>query len=237
MPGRKHPFDPNATEKICTKCDAMKPLDAFLPDRRARDGRTSACRVCRALSSRRWRDADPERYRDARRRTYVKHRDALLSHNRMWRIAHRDRLLAYDRRRAEARKASHQDRMQNTEYRQYRQQSSRRWRVLNPEKCRVYNRRYASAHPGFTANNNARRRARIMRAPVIERIDRLEVAERDNWTCHICGQVIKRSELSMDHLVPLSLGGEHSMRNIAAAHRRCNSRRGAGRIPAQLRLM
>lgn len=43
-------------------------------------------------------------------------------------------------------------------------------------------------------------------------------------------------DATMDHLVPLSKGGDHSWENVALAHRSCNSKRGAGRLPAQLRL-
>jgi 5-methylcytosine-specific restriction endonuclease McrA len=48
---------------------------------------------------------------------------------------------------------------------------------------------------------------------------------------------VKRPDASMDHLVPLSKGGDHSWANVALAHRSCNSKRGAGRLSAQLRLV
>lgn len=35
---------------------------------------------------------------------------------------------------------------------------------------------------------------------------------------------------TLDHLVPISQGGEHSYANVRAAHRRCNSRRGIGGV-------
>lgn len=60
-----------------------------------------------------------------------------------------------------------------------------------------------------------------------------EIFDRDNWRCHICGcRVSKDVELcsprfaTLDHLVPLSLGGEHSRANVATACFSCNSRKG-----------
>jgi hypothetical protein len=70
-----------------------------------------------------------------------------------------------------------------------------------------------------------------------ERFGLLEIAERDNWECHICRKPVKQTDWSMDHLIPMSQGGWHLRSNVALAHRLCNSRRGAGRIPAQLRLI
>lgn len=63
----------------------------------------------------------------------------------------------------------------------------------------------------------------------IESVNKNEVYERDNWTCHICGERVPRDvednhplHASIDHVIPLSLGGSHSMSNVRLAHRQCN---------------
>jgi 5-methylcytosine-specific restriction endonuclease McrA len=44
--------------------------------------------------------------------------------------------------------------------------------------------------------------------------------------------------VSLDHVIPLSLGGDHSMANTQAAHLDCNTRKQAGSLgPEQLRLI
>lgn len=71
-----------------------------------------------------------------------------------------------------------------------------------------------------------------------------EIAARDGWICHICQRRIpdkgswtnEDDDPTIDHLVPLSRGGEHTRANVAIAHRLCNSRRGAAGI-VQLRLI
>jgi 5-methylcytosine-specific restriction endonuclease McrA len=41
--------------------------------------------------------------------------------------------------------------------------------------------------------------------------------------CYICGgAIICRSEAELDHVVPLSRGGETSLHNLRWAHKRCN---------------
>lgn len=54
---------------------------------------------------------------------------------------------------------------------------------------------------------------------------RLAVLERDRFICWLCGRV---GADTADHVVPLSLGGDPlDPANLRAAHRSCNSRRGA----------
>lgn len=51
--------------------------------------------------------------------------------------------------------------------------------------------------------------------------------ERDDWTCGICRDKIgSRNEASVDHIIPLSRGGLHSLENVQAAHRNCNYSKG-----------
>ncbi len=68
------------------------------------------------------------------------------------------------------------------------------------------------------------------------RIDPYVIAERDGWTCHLCGDSIDRERhyqgwinpegASVDHVVPLSRGGSNDPANLKAAHWSCNVRRG-----------
>ncbi|GAA0738693.1 hypothetical protein GCM10010199_62020 [Dactylosporangium roseum] len=77
---------------------------------------------------------------------------------------------------------------------------------------------------------DAARRARLAGAVVVEVFDRLDVFERDEWTCRICHASVDRDASpfdpdspTVDHVTPLSRGGEHSLANVQCAHLRCNS--------------
>ncbi|WP_369167789.1 HNH endonuclease [Streptomyces sp. R28] len=60
-----------------------------------------------------------------------------------------------------------------------------------------------------------------------------EIAARDKWRCHLCGIDIDPNcpwpdsmSPSLDHVVPLSLGGAHAPENVRLAHLGCNSAKG-----------
>ena len=84
-------------------------------------------------------------------------------------------------------------------------------------------------------------RARLRLAQV-ERVDPIKVFDRDSWRCQICGRKTPRERRGsinsnapeLDHIVPLSVGGEHSYRNTQCACRSCNATKGSqvyGQIP------
>jgi 5-methylcytosine-specific restriction endonuclease McrA len=62
------------------------------------------------------------------------------------------------------------------------------------------------------------------------RLTKREVLRRDDYTCQYCGQ--RSSYLTIDHVVPRHLGGEHTWENLVAACPACNHRKG-GRLLEQ----
>ncbi|MHB0828007.1 MAG: HNH endonuclease [Schaalia turicensis] len=50
---------------------------------------------------------------------------------------------------------------------------------------------------------------------------------RDQGVCHICRTQVRREDASLDHLIPVSRGGLSIESNLALAHLRCNTSRGA----------
>jgi len=64
------------------------------------------------------------------------------------------------------------------------------------------------------------------------KFNRRNLFARDRNICQYCGKRFSSSELSLDHVVPRSLGGQSTWTNIVCACVRCNVRKG-GRTPEQ----
>ena len=80
------------------------------------------------------------------------------------------------------------------------------------------------------------RLTRFDRLPIqTVRFNRKNVFARDSHTCQYCGQEKPTSQLSLDHVVPRSHGGQTTWENIVCCCLRCNSRKG-GRTPQQARM-
>jgi 5-methylcytosine-specific restriction endonuclease McrA len=94
-----------------------------------------------------------------------------------------------------------------------------------------------------TRRDIKQRRRATKRGATVERVLRRVVFERDGWRCQLCGLTVDRDAQvpahrapTLDHIVPLSAGGEHSYRNVQLAHFICNTRRGSTG-DAQMRLI
>ena len=122
----------------------------------------------------------------------------------------------------------------------------------SPEQRREYNRRYRERNPDkFVWNDTKkaayhRRRARKKTGSAGERIVSRQVFERDGWRCGCCGKRVNPNlawphpkSASLDHIVPLSKGGTHTLANVQCAHLDCNTKKrdNIGGAGDQLRLI
>jgi 5-methylcytosine-specific restriction endonuclease McrA len=97
------------------------------------------------------------------------------------------------------------------------------------------------------ANKEAKRRRRhVVRDRSGQRAERFtstQLFDRDSWRCQLCGVKVRTytkkrnadDEATIDHIVPLSRGGQHDMANCQCACRRCNTAKGA-KMGGQMRI-
>ena len=115
---------------------------------------------------------------------------------------------------------------------EYHRQRGTKWRAANPEGARRLWRK-----------DRARRRA-AERGAQAEDFTHEEIFDRDAWVCQLCRKRIGKTyryphprSASLDHVVPLIDGGEHTRANVQAAHLACNLSKNARGGGEQLRLV
>jgi 5-methylcytosine-specific restriction endonuclease McrA len=153
--------------------------------------------------------------------------EARREYTRQYNLLHPERMARYRLDNAEA-------------LRQHKAEYDRR--PENAERIRQYNRDHYERNKS-TDDYKARRltintRRRIQKlgggAGVVDTIEIAKLVERDGWTCKLCGRAINplltHGDLgyrTVDHVIPLALGGEHSYANTQLAHMRCNMSKGS----------
>ncbi|MCX5998695.1 MAG: HNH endonuclease, partial [Chloroflexi bacterium] len=63
-----------------------------------------------------------------------------------------------------------------------------------------------------------------------KKLTRFEIFTRDRYACQYCRRETR--DLTLDHVVPRSRGGEHTWENVVSCCHQCN-RRKAGRTPEE----
>ncbi len=60
----------------------------------------------------------------------------------------------------------------------------------------------------------------------VVRFCRENIYKRDRYTCQYCDSIFGSKELTLDHVLPVSKGGQKSWTNIVTACRDCNQKKG-----------
>ena len=177
----------------------------------------------RRITNLEWNLANREYYREAMRK---------------WRAANPERNKQNDHRS----KKNNSERVKAYNFLYYRE---------HVEKFKKYAIDYRDTHPGKKQGNciqwrkdnpdrvrsaGAEKRARKKQV-TIEKFLVGEIFERDGWVCQLCHKKVNKTlqyphplSASLDHIIPLSKGGEHSRINVQLAHIRCNMKAYTGGI-------
>jgi len=94
-----------------------------------------------------------------------------------------------------------------------------------------------SAHDEFPVPSVIRRRVyiNVRRRREQSGMKRMRIYIRDKFRCQYCGDKKTASELTLDHIMPRSRGGDNSPVNIVTACLKCNTRK-RDRTPAEARM-
>lgn len=176
-----------------------------------------------------YRDANREKRNEQRRQWYLKNKEKVAAYAQARRLANPEQIRLDDKRYREKyrEKRLFQEKIYRETHREIRNFWHRRWRKRNPEKVKTW---------------GAARRAR-KRGATVEKVSPVEIFERDGWVCQLCGKKVNKRlkyphpmSASLDHILALARGGEHSQANVQLAHLVCHDRAGTGGLK-QLRLM
>lgn len=107
----------------------------------------------------------------------------------------------------------------SAEYRRMESACVKRWASKNPDKTRA-----------IRFNREARKRRGF-----VEVVDPRVVFARDKGCCGVCRLPVAPQEAwHIDHVIPLSRGGQHSYANTQLAHAECNIKKGSA-LPGEAR--
>lgn len=197
--------------KKCSICGKRKLFTQFGKDKHNKDGLDHRCKECARKRGRKSYYKNIEQKRDYSRKYRAEHKEQEREQNyeraRKWRAENPEKVLAFNVKW----RAENPERIR---------QNSRRWQIENPDKVREISRN----HKARKGKNGGK----------ITAAEEKWLFEFYNYTCLRCGRRSPEIKLTLDHVIPLALGGENSIENAQPLCSSCNSSKGAKPIDYRL---
>lgn len=139
---------------------------------------------------------------------------------KQWRLANKERIRSYQNQYRAERPGSRKSESSPEAYIRHRTRilaAGKKYAAANPERALARNRAWLAAHPIEARLRLHNYRLRLKGAKIVKE-------EISNWFTRICGicDRLVGSDFELDHIIPLSRGGEHTATNLQLAHKHCN---------------
>ena len=234
-------------KKKCSKCKRELSLSGFWKDKSKKDGLSSLCKDCRGKHSKQHYQDNKEVIKAHVKAYQQANKEKIAARNKKYRQENKEKITAHKKKYCQENKA--QIAIHYKEYRQKHRdeilEKDRNRYQVNKEKIKRRLKNYMQTTAGklLEAKHRHKRRAQ-KRGVLYEIFDPQEVFERDGWRCKHCHKKVQWLNKSpnhpfypnLDHIVPLSKGGEHTKRNTQLLCRECNNKKRDNDVGEQLRL-
>lgn len=208
--------------KQCCRCKETKSTLEFRKRSKTLDGFEYYCKACSKLAD----DKNAERQRAADRKHYYANREKRLAKNKRWICAKQGKELPeYWVERLPKPKMSRSP----EEAREYEKARLREYKINNKEALKEKYSLYCQTEQGKENNRLKSRRYRTLKAGLESSLSKKEIdliILIQNGECACCGNEFNSDfGYEIDHVIPVSLGGNLCFDNVQLLCRSCNARK------------
>jgi hypothetical protein len=220
--------------KACTKCKEIKSLSNFGKHKAGKDGLRARCKPCEGDDHRAYRKVNRDKVRAAKRAWDKKNKDKKAAWDKSYAERNKDKIRKnfiawYEinredqlnknkiRRQLNPEKKAASDKKWQSENKHKVNANSKAWRTRNPEKAAEVAKSYRTRNPENGIIKSARRRARKA-ANGTFLVTTKDLKKIMSKPCFYC----QGPATHLEHVLPIVLGGRHSIGNLVASCRACN---------------
>ena len=185
--------------KVCTKCKRILIACEINFDKKkcGKYGLRADCKICKAKHNKQWREENKEKIKEKKKQYYKENKE-------------------------HCNKKSRENYENNKEH---YSELNKQWREENKEKIKEKKKQYYKENPHIKFNASNKRRNKLEnQGNGITKEQWLEMMNYFNWCCAYSGEYIGgESEFrTIDHITPLSKGGEHEIWNCIPCYSNYN---------------
>jgi 5-methylcytosine-specific restriction endonuclease McrA len=195
--------------KHCKLCSQTLSTIHFNHSKSNKDGLVSWCKSC---------------VRAYNKRYNLKNKEQLTKQKSDYREANREELRSNQRQHYKENKDQYAIRAKawRTNNSESKKAYDKKYAQLNKDKTKAASKRFAQKHPDRISLKRQKRRARLANAKAYE-VTAKDLSKILSAPCIYC----RRPSQHVDHVIPLSRGGSHSIGNLAPACQECNLAKGS----------
>lgn len=212
------------TTKICIKCDIEKSLDEFYSKKSNKDGKHRKCKLCVKEESKTYNENNKEKITEQRKINYCKNAINAKKSRHKYYNKNKDSILKqkkeyYELNKNEIKEKAKAHYHNNTEKAKNR---NKIYREKNRDellaKKRQYNKTYIAKLSSI--NSKHKRKSIIKQGNVTTQ--QLKDLYQNTTNCYWCNNKFIDNNIHLDHYVPLSKGGQHTISNLVLSCPACN---------------
>jgi 5-methylcytosine-specific restriction endonuclease McrA len=201
--------------KTCTKCSQTKAFDAFAKSKLGKNGLRSACKACLSVSAKAWGEKNFKKVAKQNKAW----RKANPNYAEAWRGANLEKTAAYSKeyRKNNSEKIAAKNKAWRASCLEKEKAKSKAYYLANRESISARAKAYYQANPEKVNLSSLKRRARKLNNGVFA-VTTKELKRLYASPCSYCGAPSEH----IDHVIPISRGGTHSVGNLVGACAPCN---------------
>lgn len=224
--------------KTCSRCRQEKSIEDFGRHKSMKDGIRSACKSCEIIACKIYRANNRETVRKTKRkwaaankdkkaamdaRYSAKHKEQIAARTKQWRIDNADTLQQKKQEWYKANKLEKKlkDKQYSLANPNVNKEATRRYRANNPERAAAAGKAWRQRNKEWARAKAHKRRVKLQASQFIVTIE--ETKKFYTLPCFYCGDKAEH----IDHVIPISRGGQHKIGNLVAACKSCNLSKGS----------
>lgn len=185
------------TEKVCTKCGISKPLNEYYKKSGRKYGVRPACASCESLQTKKARKENPEVFHSREKKWRDGNKEKINARKKQWKVDNSEKVIA----------------------------SSHRYYLAHVEQKYLDLKNWLEKYPWkIRERNHARRARKLGNGGVITEKEFVDLCEHYNNKCLCCGR--SDVKMTLDHVIPLIMGGKNTIDNAQPLCKSCNSSKG-----------
>lgn len=190
----------NMQEKKCPKCGQIKDIGDFYSNKSRRDGFSVYCKDCIKNDSREYNERNKKQCKERLQKWREENPEKVKEQNRRWREENPDKEF----------------------------EKQKRYRETHEEQLYLKGKKYREEHRDYFYNKARERK--LSQKALSDGTVTLEaeqfIYDEQNGKCAYCGCDLNESGKHLDHIIPLSKGGLHTINNVHWTCPTCNLSKG-----------